>query len=609
MSVSAAQAAGYNRPKRWARWLGAVALLVSVVAAGVWWWLAPPRLPPWQPARWLVADADAALWFGPLDRTVDALGQVVEQVPGAQGILQAAELALGVDLTKPAAVAKAGLRADAGPLALRRKQINWLVVPVTGPDGAQHVLGRLGQRGYASQPLTAQAGSPAGWQLLDRTDPKQALGVLWYLPPPEAVVVVAWPDAAKDAEPAAAQAALADLRAAPPGQSAALEPLAIAAGVPARPDGAPIRGWWRIGKNDPLRMQLANALGPTTLVLGTVLDKVTRVVVLGELSGNAPRLSLALDAEPAAPTDPKQPPPGPLVDFAQYWGEFLPEHKGAMLAVGDLLPDETPLLVRARVNPGLLGMVPDALKAAILPSSALSHVHPALTGVDLWSHLLQVWDGQLAVGLLAVGDQVPLDPASWPKLWWRTALRPWVAFALKTDTAAKTLLERVEAALAAAKATGSLAETYAPAQFRGWTGIEVSGPDAPWWVLRQDRRVVFLSGQGTQDDLRRVAEARLPDWSTAAAKLPAPALLPGLVAGEGQWAGLVVQTPRVVRALRRRGVPDYATQLLASLASVSAQLRLTDRALWLDLELRPGKRKQGTGGAASGGISAGGDQP
>lgn len=604
-----------HRPTR-RRWqIGAVAVVLMAVAAAVVWWLTQVRLPPWQAGRWLVADADAALWFGPLDQTAAALRQVVQQVPGAQGILQAAELTLGVDPTQPDAVERIGLRGDAGPVLLRRKQISWLVLPVAGQHGAQHLLSRLAQRGFASRPLSSGGSATLGWQILDRTDASQPRGAVWYLPPPDSVALVAWPDAglaadaAKPPSPDTPEAMLADLRAAPAGDASALETLAVAAGVGARPGGAPVRGWWRIGKSDPLRMQLANALGPTTLVLGSVIDKVTRVVVVGELSGAGPRLSVALDAEPPVPTDPQRPPPGPLVDFAQYWGEFLPESKGAMLQVGDLLPDETPLLVRARLNPGLLGMVPDAIKGAILPSSALSHLHPALTGVDLWSHVLQVWDGQVAGGLLAVSDNVPLDPAGWSKLWWRTALRPWLAVSLKTDTAARTLLERTEAALAAAKATGSLTETYGPVQYRGWIGIQVSGPDAPWWLLRQDKRVVFVSGQGSDDDLRRVAEGRLPDWQTAAAKLPALALLPGLVAGEGQWAGLAVQTPRVVRALRRRGVPDYATQLIASLSSVAAQLRLTDRALWLDVELRPGKARAGTGGAASGGISAGGDQP
>jgi hypothetical protein len=597
-------------------WLAGLAVAVAVASAA-WLWLPKQLLAPWSAAPWLADDADAAVWLGGLDRTGAALAALTQQVEGAKGLLQAADLALGVDLTRPETLTKAGLRPDAGLVALRRAGATWVVLPVSDRRGVQHLLTRLAQRGYAATAATA-AQDQERWHIADRQDAKRTVATVWYLPPPRSVALLYWPDttpvvppsnpqaadAAKAADPAGpevAQAALTALLAAKPADPAKLEAIAATAGLARLPESAPIRGWWRIPKADPLRMQVANLIGPASLVFGSVIDRVDRVVVVGELAGPAPRLSLALQAgEPAA-----KPEDGKLADMVTYWWSFLPEVRGAMLDLADLLPDETPLLVRARLNPGMLSLVPDAIKSQILPSSALVALHPALAAVDVWSQLIAVWDGQLAGGVLAVADSVPLDPAAWPSLWWRTALRPWVAVALKTDRDAQLLLERVTAALDAAKTMGTLTETVAPAQFRDWTGIAVSGPDAPWWLLRKDRRVAFVSGQGTEDDLRRVASGRLPDLAAAIKALPATALLPGLIRGEGQWLGVAVQTPRVVRALRRRGVPDYATQLLASVASLSAQVRLTPDALWIDAELRPARRRGTSSGAAAGNLSAG----
>ena len=607
-----------DRKTRIKIWLWLAGLVTAAaVATAAWLWLPKQLLAPWTAAPWLADDADAAVWLGGLDRTGVALAALTQQVEGAKGLLQAADLALGVDLTKPETLTKAGLRPDAGLVALRRAGVSWVVLPVSDRRGVQHLLARLAQRGYAATPGTAEQDQER-WAIADRQDAKRTVATVWYLPPPRSVALLYWPDgppvvsasappaaeptkAAEPAGPEAAQAALSALLAAKPADPAKLEAIAATAGLARLPDSAPIRGWWRIAKADPLRMQVANLIGPASLVFGSVIDRVDRVVLVGELAGPAPRLSLALQAgEPAA-----KPEDGKLADMVTYWWNFLPEVRGAMLDLADLLPDETPLLVRARLNPGMLSLVPDAIKSQILPSSALVALHPALSAVDVWSQLIQVWDGQIAGGLLAVADSVPLDPAAWPSLWWRTALRPWVAVALKTDRDAQLLLERVTAALDAAKTMGTLTETVAPAQFRDWTGIVVSGPDAPWWLLRKDRRVAFVSGQGTEDDLRRVASGRLPDLASAIKVLPATALLPGLVRGEGQWLGVAVQTPRVVRALRRRGVPDYATQLLASVASVSTQVRLTPDALWIDAELRPARRRGTSSGAAAGNLSAG----
>ncbi len=532
---------------RWSKPGLAAMVLLTAGAIGGWIWYAQRdvALSPWQAARFLPADADAVAWTATLGDVADNLGALGKNVQGLQGVFEMVKLAVGVDLRDARATERAGLRRDAGLAASIWHNGLWMALPVANSAGVDHVLEVLRRRGYGIG-APQLAALQRSWLIADRQG-GQGRARVWDLGD-TAVVRVALDATATGNEISDVQAWLAT----PKRSDVAL-------------DGAVLRIAMAWGLDTPqakrVREPLHKLLGPADLLVGGALDRVQGLDVRAELGGDGVRLRATLQA-----------PSGKLADIAAYYQNFVGDD--AALNVGDLLPDETPLLLRARVNPALLSMVPEALRNQVLPATALAVLHPSLSGVDAGS-IINQWDGQVALAVLAIGDSVPLDPNAWKNLWWRTALRLGLAVSLRTDVAAKDTLEKLRSAI------DTSADRSTPAQYGAWAGFGVPGPGAPWLLLRNGRHLAVVAGTGATDDLRRITDGKYASLD----KVARPGLDRALVQGQGTWLGVRLATPRIVRSLRRRGVPDYASQLVGAIDTVAARVQLTNDAMVAELSL------------------------
>lgn len=541
--------------------------VLAVTAIGGWWWYGgqDPALPPWQAERFLPADADVAVWSAPIGEVADQLGVLGSQVPGLRGVFDLVKLYVGVDLRDAEATARAGLRRDAGLTVCIWRNGVWLAVPIRSPAGAAHIAENLRRRGYGIGPSQAHS-SGQSWQIDDRQGGVNRARV-WQLS--DSVVV----RVALDATPTGnAVGAIDTLVASKPRTDMDLA-------------GAAIRAETAWGLQTPqaklIQGQLHKLLGPADLAIGAAVDLVHSAGV--RLDIGAERTSLTVKCR----TEPNK-----LKDIADFHQNFV--LAGGELAIADLLPDETPLLLRARINPALWNNVPEFLRERVVPTSALTLLHSSLSAVDARQILAQ-WDGQIAVALLAIGDQVPLDPNGWRNLWWRTALRLAVAVSFKTDTLAADVVTKLAAAI------DTSAERTQVAQFGAWTGFSVPGPESPLFVLRKGKHVAMVAGTAAGDDLRRVVEGKFE----ALAKVARDGTDREIVDGKATWLGARVNTPRLVRSLRRRGVPDYAVQLVGAIEIVDARVQLGPSELVLELVLQPSGHAAGVDKA----VSGAGDSP
>lgn len=552
---------------RWSR-LGAglFALLVAAAVGGWWWWTGREApLAPWSPARYLPADADVALWTAPIGEFGARVGDLGDQVPGLRGVFDLLRMYAGVDLRDEEATQRAGLRRDAGTAVCVWRNGLWWAVPVRGAVGASHVTGLLQRRGYGIGPAQTTAHGNS-WPVDDRQGGAGRARV-WHLP--DAVVL----RIALDVTPTGNDPeAIAALLAAPARQDVDLQ------GAMARAES----NWGDKGQGANLvRALLHKALGPADLVVGAVADRAVGAGARLELGRDGLNVRVTLRSAN-----------GKLDDIARYHQQFVP--KGGELSLADLLPDETPVVAYARLNPGLWTNLPEMLRDQVLPASALRALHESLSGVDARQVLAQL-DGQVALAVLAVGDEVPLDPNQWPQLWWRTALRLAVGVSARTDVEAGALLDKLRSAVETS------ADKPQPASFGTWNGFSVPGPGTPWLVLRNGRQLALVSGPGASDDLRRVAEGRF----ASLAKVATAPVESELVRGSEVWLSSRLGTARLVRSLRRRGVPDYALQLVGAVETVAARVRLGSSEVKLELALRPSGRKAGAEKA----VQGAGDSP
>ncbi len=518
----------------------AIALFALLVGAGfalgAWLTWRHDHMPAVSLAVQVPEKADAVVWLDRFDLAAHGLRRLTDRVAGARGVREALQVLADVDPLDRAAVESAGFRPDAGAVLFRWQNALWLALPVGDEKGALHVQTVLKRRGYA-----VEGQNP--WRVMDRQDVHTQVAEMRLR---DAIVLVQWPIAEKPAT-------MADYDAAPKRQ-------ALTGGQ------GELHAQFQVVADGPELSAVHGVLGPANLVLGGLIDRVDRLDADLQLDVQQPLLHVRLASKPGA-----------LADIADYHVRFLPDAPGALLDLGQLLPDETPLLVRVRLNPALLNLVPQAMRDALLPASALGFWHPALNGVDFQRSVLAAWDGQVAVALLGVADDLPLDPNQWVQRSWRKDVRFALAFSVHSDTEADTLVQTVRAALETSP------DKPTTAQFRDWSGFSIAQPDAPWWLLRHGRHLAVVSGRGEGEDLARVATGKFPDLQSAAT---AP-VEKSLVTGMGRWAGALLETPRLARALRRRGVPDYAVQLLAAVQSVAAAVSLDADALSLDIQLRP----------------------
>ncbi len=541
--------------KRSVRWLAAVVGLAAA-AALAWWLLGDAvRRQPWQAAAWLPKDAEVQLWTAPLGEVSAGARALAGRVQGLGGVVDAVKLASGVDFADADAVERAGLRADAGVAVTLWQGAAWAAIPVNRQAGVDHLLEQLLRRGYGVSAAKKDSHG-AHWAVADRLGNRPDFLRIWDL---DGAVLLRLP-----LEPTPTQTADAAL------DAFLTAPKLTAADLGDRPGSVHVR-WQLAGPGNhaaAVRAAGHTALGPVDLLFGGVVER-TQLATL-DLGADASGVLALLRLDAGVDK---------LKDIADYHAGFVTV--GSELAVGDLLPDETPLLLRLRVNPALWSLLPAAVQDSVLPSFALQALHPGLSGIDA-RQMLGDFDGQLAIGLLAVADSVPLDPVLWPRLDWHTALRPFVIASFKSDVAAKGWLDKLRGAVQASAQLGGGDQLVAHRQGQ-WTGFAASGPGAPWWLLQRGRALAWLAGQGTGDDLRRLAEGKFLTLDKAFA-------LEGekqLVAGTQHGDGLLVATPRLVRSLRRRGVPEYATGLIGAIASVAVTLELNADALLLKATLRP----------------------
>lgn len=511
-------------------------LLALAVVATVAWLCWPRRLNTFDWRQQVPADADGWLWLDQPDDARRGLAALTRSVPGLRGLPEALQLWTGVDLLDADDVAEAGLRDDVGPVGFAWRGSIWLVVPVRNADGERHLRDLAAARGWR---LTATGPHTARLQTAAQAD----AGECWLTPDQRWVLRVGPPLA--DADRAWQQ--VAKLAGKPPTE--------------VRPGAVHLH----LAIANESREQLRQRLGPAAGLLGGVLDRLRSADVDLAFAGALPTLRVRLASEP-----------GQLADVAQYYQDFVAE-EGGLLDLGDVLPDETALLVRGRLNPLMLQLALNLVGGPGALTAALSAWHPALAGIDPARQVLAPWDGQWGVALLGLGDGLPLDPGAWTPATLRPQLRFVLAGHFKTDREAADLVARVRSAVETAGTPPT------PVQLGPWTGWTVVDPNAPWTLLQQARRVLLVSGQGALEDLQRVASAKFANLQSRSRSEPER----GLVEGRRQWWGVLATTPRLVRALRRRGVPDYAVDLLAAVAQWSVVARWSPDALELTTHLQP----------------------
>jgi len=536
-----------------------VALVLTVAAVSGLLLRKPPTPEPFVLEQVVPQDADALLWLDSIAPLAQSLAQLAARVPGTTGILDAGKMVFGVDLRDPGAVDRAGLRHDAGVCAFRWHDALWLVLPISAPKGVDHIAALLSGRGYrVGAKLAAFEDIHAHWEIFDRTDDKSAIAHLFQA---ESAAILRWQFAPTPA--ADAIAAYTALHKAAPMKDKSLQ---VTAGQ--------IHLRMAVPKDGPEIAALHTAIGLGNSVFSGALDKIVRAEADFDMAAGQPTLRLLLASQP-----------GDLGEIAKFHQHFVGSDGPGLLDLGALLPDETPLFWRVRLNPAVMNMLPQSLSDRFLPASVLSVWHPALQGVDARADLLGLLDGQLAVGLLGVADDFPLDPYLWKLPVLRKGLRAFAAASLQNDTQAIHVMDRIRSAI------DTSSEKAVAIHFSEFTGFSVADPQGPWLLLRKDRQLVLLSGSGVQDDLQHIVDNKFPSLQNAVQG----ELEKSAVHGAQLWTALLATTPRISRSLRRRGVPDYIVQMVASVAAIATTVQWTDSGVQIRLTLRPTEAQAANG--------------
>ncbi len=496
--------------------------------------------------------AEQIIWLDELGDVVDGLSDLGRQIRGAEGLSEAGALLIGMPRLDRATLSEVGLDPSAGVVVWQHERALWISTRVANDGGAEHVVDVLRRRGHIVQPLNADSGPGRGWSVAARGDESDLrarlrlvgrnLLVRWYLPLPGKGTPVGHTAAlqAYDSAPRMAEAAM-------------------------KAAGGQVHLRLRLTPELGFHKAARRAIGPAGLLFGRLVDGLQRAEVDLYLSGGPPRLAVRL-LSPAAATK----------AVADYHQGFLPEGTPA-LDLGQLLPDEVAALARVRLNPALLGMVPNVLRNRVLPASILSQLHRSLSALDAHALLVDQLDGQVAVGLLGVDDAAPADPRTWSRRGFRRTVGAFVAASLRSDQAARNLIDRMRAVLAE---TGAKLASRTLGAFAGFT---IGDPSVPWTLLRRGRSLIWISGAGELERFERVARGRF----NTLAKSAGTDLEREVAAGGDHWVGALVTTGRLSRSMRRRGIPAHFVRMVASVAAVAATLSLRSDGLVLEVTLRP----------------------
>ena len=553
---------------------GLAALLLLLVAAVALWFIRSaegPSGPVSNAASLVPASSPAALWTAPLGDVADELALVGGRLEGSGGLAEAAGVWLGIGRLDRAHLAQAGLRPEAGVAGCVFDGAFWVLVPAVSEAGAT-LLGRtLGHRGVTLVPRGPRAWRSAEPSVHVWHEPDGTWVARAPLPADWASQVGAG-GGTKGAAAAKAEAAAVKAGESAAAGDAARDAAADAAlqrwrGAPRRQDaiGPALQGVWTLGAGDGLRPALRSALGPATLLFGRAVDAIEAIELRVTGLGDAPKVAL-LATMPASLAK-------ELASYHQAFGEAA-----AGVDLGALLPDELALLLRGRLNPALLDMIPSILRDRLLPRDLLGRVDPALATVDARALLIEAWNGELAFGLLGVADD--LVPSARLLSEPTTLLRSVGGFAmigLRDESARMRLQAALERAFADAGAPG---EAVSLAGYAGQTWPSATPPRT---LLGAGHGLVLLVGDGELARWQRVAAKKLP----SAADVAAGALERDLLLGRDAWWAAGMTVGRIVRAARRRGIPEHFVRMISSIAAANARLSLDERGISLDLVVRP----------------------
>ncbi len=585
-----------KRLRPWlSRWtIGGLLLVIAVAIAATRGLQVAVISAPAAASTLIPEDAPAYAHSATLGALADDLQQLGAQFEGSGGLSEAAGVALGLQRLDRDALVAVGLRPDAGVAAFVYDGAFWLALPGVGEAGVAHIRRTLERRGLGLGEAApghfrnAAANIDLHWL---------AGGALVLRAPlPQAWARALGEGTADRAVEAGAAAGTAAGNPAGAAAGTATESDPVAGPAPLRPFSDALAAWQqskrlparaatglhaevRLGAGDALRPRLRAALGPAALLFGRAVDAIAGARFDLDGLGAAPHLRLSL-----------QVPEGLGRELGAYHQDFLAATEAVDL--GALLPDEVALLVRGRINPALLDMLPTMLRDRLLPKELLGRLDPALATVDARALLVEALDGQVFGGLLGIDDGLALGPQLGADV---AALLPavgaFVGVGLRSAEARAALQQAIEAALAVAGRAGSPV-TLGAFQGRAYPGTQPhESPETT--LLGSGRALLVLVGAGERERWQRVAAGKLPSAAAAAASSQERAVLQG----QGAWWAVSSTLGRVVRAARRRGVPEHFVRMIASVSAVSAGLRMGEDGITVELVLRPRGEGSKAGGA------------
>lgn len=516
------------------------------------------------------ADASAVALVAPYGEVADGLSRLAARLDGSEGVLEALGVALGLQRFDRPSLQAAGLQAEGNGAVFLWRDHLWMALTGVQPAGRLHVVATLRQRG-----VTVTEAGPGAWTLTRLGWTAQ----LWAVEP--GWLIGRWP---VDAEIAAALGTAAPANgaragdatvAAPPRPAADVDLSALRAATPAKrrlEAGETLRVSVPLAQGDALRPALRQAIGPAGLLFGRIVDNIQGTELRLSLAGEAPSLTILLRLPEAI-----------AKEFAAYHQDFVPDERA--LDAGAVLPDEVAFWLRLRLNPALLGMIPGFLRTRLLPPTLLGRLHPALEKVDAQTLLLDALDGQLGVGLLGVDDRVTIGPGLLASVLGGrvAALQDGVgtfAFVGLRDAAAATRL--VQACHDALVEGEQALQPRALGAGKGFVvPADATRHQPEVTVLAIGAAVWIVSGVGEFERFERAAAGRFPTLGKAAVG----ALEREVATGKQLWLAAGSTTGRIVRAARRRGVPEHFVRMIPPAATT--RLRLSNDGVGLAIEVRP----------------------
>ena len=531
---------------------------VALIAVGLFasWWLSrSQQVPPLPLHRHVPEAADRLVWIDALDSLDRPLAGLVGRVPGSEGLVSAVAWIAGLEGLDQARLEAVGVDTRSGLAIYRFDDAWWGVAGAHDERATRHFVSVLRRRGHDVEELGRHDDGQRRWRIGERGRPELTRGHLGRDGP---LMWMRWRLSAGGGD---GTAALQRWRTA---KRTDKEKMGAASGL--------AHGRTLLDEDIGFHDVLRRLVGPAALLVGRQIDAFERATLDLAISDATVQAQVRLNTAPGASKR-----------FADFHGRFLPAEQ-RHLDLGDLLPDEVMALVRARLNPDLLAMVPAVFRDRLLPKNLLASLDPALSTINARTLLFDVLDGQIAVGVLGVDDRLTWKPDGWPIAELRAAVHGFVAVGLKTEQAASALVGGCQASL---KAASVAVESLTIGRFHGFAASSRETP--PWILLYGGNSVVWISGRGELKRLQWAASDRFPTLAEATEQ----GVERDLVQGRRYWLGILTTTGRLARTLRRRGIPDHLVAMIASVAAIAAAVEIDDDGISVDLKVRPRQYRKG----------------